>query len=322
LFQNLTQLRTLELNDCGLSHPPEEDVFSTSIYEDFQELHLAKNPLVMTESEPLLPRQLTNVQVLDMSNCNLRTLPRDAFVETPKITTLKLSGNSFGPDSLDLEFIKQLTHLETLDLSNCNLNHLSPNVFANSPNITSLKLTGNPWICSCSIYDLWEWAAVTKGNLTILVGSTTSREDVGTGSGRRKKGLVCHYESNRVQSPKTPSRTRTRGLHANRTWAKFVKESDCVSNRDPKAERYVDDGIIGRSISFYLEDPPPTWLVVGACVSVLIFLAMAVGTGMAFFLRKGKKKNFAKYPALAIDLEDMQSVAEVAPKRRRNQKNV
>jgi Leucine-rich repeat (LRR) protein len=322
LFQNLTQLRTLELNDCGLSHPPEEDVFSTGIYEDFQELHLAGNPLVIKESEPLLPRQLTNVQVLDMSNCNLRTLPKDAFAKTPKITTLKLRGNSIGPDSPGLEFIKQLTHLETLDLSNCNLNHLSPNVFANNPNITSLKLTGNPWICSCSIYELWEWATVTKGNLAILAGSTTSPEDISTGSGRRKRGLFCHYEPNRLPSPKTPSRTRTRDLHASRTWAKYVKESDCVSNRGPKAERYVDEGIIESSISFYLEDSPPTWLVVGACVLVLIFLVMAVGTGMAFFLTKGKKKNIGRYPAHAIDVEDVQSVAEDVPKRRRNQKHI
>jgi Leucine-rich repeat (LRR) protein len=325
LFQNLTQLRSLELNDCGLSHPPEEDVFSTAIYEDFQELHLAGNPLAITESEQLLPRQLTNVQVLDMSNCNLRTLPKDAFTKTPKITTLKLSGNSIGPDSLNLEFIKQLPHLENLDLSNCNLNHLSPNVFANNPNITSLKLSGNPWICGCNIYELWEWASVRKGNLAILVGSTTSPEDITTGSARRKKGLFCHYESNRLPSPKTPSRIRMKDLHASRTWAKYVKESDCVSKGEPTAERYIDDGIIDKSIAFYIEDSPPSWLVVAACVSVLIFLAMAAGTGMAFFLTKGKKRNVGRYPSSASDVEDVQSAVEeeeVVPKRRRNQKNV
>jgi hypothetical protein len=259
-----------------------------------------------------------------MSNCNLRTLPKDAFLRTPKITALKLSGNHIGPDSLELEFIKQLPHLETLDLSNCNLNHLSRNVFSNSPNITSLKLTGNPWICDCRIYELWEWASATKGNLAILVGSTTSPEDISTGSGKRKKGLSCHYESSRLPSPKTPSRTRIKDLHASRTWAKYVKESDCVSNGGLKAERYVDDRIIERDVASYLEDSPPAWLVVAACVSVLIFLAMAVGTSMALFLGRGKKKDVGRYSSPAIDVEDVQSVkeAEIIPKRRRNQKAV
>jgi hypothetical protein len=245
-------------------------------------------------------------------------------MKTPKITTLKLSGNHIGPGSLDLEFIKQLTHLETLDLSNCNLSHLSPNVFSNNPNITSLKLTGNPWICGCSIYELWEWASVTKGNLTILVGSTTSPEDISTGSGKRKKGLFCHYESNRLPSPKAPSRTRIKDLHASRTWAKYIKESDCVSNRGPKAERYVNDRITEDGAAFYLEDSPPTLLLVAACTSLLIFLAMIFGTCMALFLKRGRKKNIARYSASAIDVEDVQSVieVEVTPKRRRSQRAV
>jgi Leucine-rich repeat (LRR) protein len=329
LFQNLTQLRTLELNDCGLSHPPEEDVFSTGIYEDFQELHLAGNPLVITESEPLLPRQLTNVQVLDMSNCNLRTLPKDAFLKTPKITTLKLAGNSIGPDSPGLEFLKRLTDLETLDLSNCDLNHLSPNVFANNPNITSLKLTGNPWICTCGIYKLWEWATVTKGNLAILVGSTTSPEDISTGSGRRKRGLFCHYESNSLPSPKTPSGTRSRDLHASRTWAKYVKESDCVPKGGPEAERYVDDGIIVRGTSFYtgMDDLPPAELIKEAYSLLYMFLFIIVVTCVVLLVIKCQKKNKGRYLEHAIDVEDVQSIAEVAPvqsiaevapKRRRN----
>jgi Leucine-rich repeat (LRR) protein len=317
LFQNLTQLRILKLNDCGLNHPPEEDVFSTDIYEDFHELHLARNPLVITESEPLLPRQLSNAQILDMSKCNLKTLPRNAFKSTPKITKLKLSGNHIGSDSSDLQFLTQLPHLESLDLSNCNLSQLSPQVFSNNPNLTSLTLTANPWRCDCSIYELWEWASVTKGNLAILVGSTTSPEDIRTGSGKRKKGLFCHYEANSFPSPKTPSRIRTRDLHASRTWAKYVKESDCVSSNGPKAERYI-------AYRNTEEDSPPTWNFMVACVSVLIFLAVVGGIAVALLLRRGKKENIGRYSVSTKDLEDMESVkeAEVMPKRRRNQKSV
>jgi len=318
LFQNLTQLRTLELNDCGLNHPPEEDVFSTAIYEDFQALHLAGNPLVYTESDRLLPRQLTNVRVLDMSRCNLRTLPKDAFKDTPNITTLKLSGNYIGPESRDIEFIRQLPHLETLDLSNCMLNNLSPDVFSNNPNLTSLLLTGNPWKCDCNIYDLWEWACFTKRNLAVLVGSTTSPEDLSTGSGKRKKGLYCHYEVNSFPSPKMPSRLRIKDLNAGRTWAKYVKESECVSSRKPRAEKYMADRITDGRTSLYVEDSPPTWIVAIACVALLIFVGTAVGTAVVLF----KKQNVGRYSMSARDLGNVTSAEEmeVIPKRRTNQK--
>ena len=322
LFQNLTQLRTLELNDCGLSRPPEEDVFSTAVYEDFQELHLAGNPLVITESDPLLPRQLTNVRVLDMSRCNLRTLPKDAFKGTPNITMLKLSGNYIGPESHDVEFIKQLPHLESLDLSNCMLNQLSPDVFSNNPNLTSLLLTGNPWKCDCNIYELWEWASLTKGNLAILAGSTTSPEDFSIGNGKRKKGLYCHYEVNSFSSPKIPSRPRIKDLLAGRTWAKYVKESDCVSSRKPRAERYMAIRIIEDRGTFYVEDSPPTWTVVVACVSFFIFAGIAVGIGMVMLLKKVRKQNTGRYEISASDLGDVKSVdeTEIIQTRRRSQK--
>lgn len=326
LFQNLTQLRTLELNHCGLSQPPEEDVFNSAVYEDFQELRLAGNPLVISDSQLLLPRQLSNVHLLDMSNCNLKTLTKEAFKNTPKITNLKLSGNEIGAVSSDLEFIEQLPHLESLDISNCRFKHLSSDVFSNTPNITSLKLTGNPWKCDCKIFEMWEWASVTKGNLAVLVGSTTSPEDVTTGSGKRKKELFCAYDANSIPSPKTPSRIRVKDLHANRTWAKYVKESNCGSSRTPKSERYMSDiNIDGRAESaiFYVDDSPPTWIVIAACVSILIFLTTAAGIGMIFLLR-AKRVTVGKYSKSAIAPEDGDYVREVEiiPKRRRNPKLV
>ena len=321
LFQNLTQLRTLELNDCGLNHPPEEDVFSTAIYEDFQELHLAGNPLVYNESDPLLPHQLSNLRVLDMSRCNLRTLPKDAFKDTPKITKLKLSGNYIGPESRDVEFVKQLPHLENLDLSNCFINHLSPEVFSNNPNLTSLLLTGNPWKCDCNIFELWEWASFTKGNLAVLVGSTTSPEDLSTGSGKRKKELFCHYEVNSFPSPKMPSRIRIKDTHASRTWAKYVKESECISSRKPRAERYMADRITDDRTYFYTEHSTPTWIVAVACVAFFILVATLVGIAVVSLVKKFKEKNGGRYSMSARDLGDARDAEEmeVIPKRRTNQ---
>jgi hypothetical protein len=250
-------------------------------------------------------------------------LPKDAFKDTPKITTLKLSGNYIGLESREIEFIKQLPHLETLDLSNCMLNQLSPEVFSNNRNLTSVLLTGNPWKCDCYIFELWEWACFTKGNLALLVGSTTSPEDLSTGSGKRKKGLYCHYEFDSFPSPKMPSRMRIKDLHGSRTWAKYVKESDCVSSRKPRAEKYMADRITDGRTSFYV-DSPPTWIVAVACVAFFIFFVTAVGTVVVLLLKKFRKQNVGRHSMSAGYLGDVGSVEEmeVIPKRRTNQKIV
>jgi hypothetical protein len=200
------------------------------------------------------------------------------------------------------------------------LNHLSSEAFSNNTNLTSLLLTGNPWKCDCNIYDLWEWASVTKRNLAVLVGSTTSPEDLSTGSGKRKKGLFCHYDVNGFPSPKIPSRLRIKDLHAGRTWAKYVKESDCVSNRKPRAEMYMAEPIIEGRTSLYLGDSPPTWIIVVACISFSIFVGTAVGTAVLFLLKKFRKQNVGRCSMSARDLGDVGSVEEMAviPKRRTN----
>jgi hypothetical protein len=194
-------------------------------------------------------------------------------------------------------------------------------VFSNNPNLTSLLLTGNPWKCDCNLYELWEWASFTKGNLAVLVGSTTTPEDLSTGSGKRKRGLYCHYEVNSFPSPKMPSRIRIKDQHAARTWAKYVKESGCVSSRKPRAEMYMADRITDGRTLFYIEDSPPTWIVALACVAFLIFVATAVGTAVVLLLQKFKKKNAERYSMSARDLGDVRSVEEmeVIPKWRTNQ---
>lgn len=328
LFQNLTHLRTLELNNCGLSHPPEEDLFNAAVYEDFQELHMSGNPLVITDSDPLLPHQLSNVQILDMSNCGLNVFPNNSFMSTPKITNLKLSGNQFGSNSQNLGFMKELPHIEQLDLSNCNLSRISLSVVSNTPNISSLKLTGNPWICDCYIKELWDWASITKGNLGILVGATTAPEDVTTGSGKRKKGLLCHYDINSFASPKTPSRTRMRDLHASRPWAKYLKEADCgPTNQDIKFQRYISDRLVvgGKEMSvMFIDESPPTWLIAIASMAIVVFLITSVATVITIIIRRTKKEKTDKYSRTSSDQDTMEQFQEIGAisKRRRSQKYV
>lgn len=45
LFQNLTHLETLELNNCGLVRAINPVVFDNATYSDLRELRLAGNPL-------------------------------------------------------------------------------------------------------------------------------------------------------------------------------------------------------------------------------------------------------------------------------------
>ena len=328
LFQNLTHLRTLEINNCGLSHPPESSLFNPAVYEDFQELHMSGNPLVITDTDPLLPHQLSNVQILDLSNCGLNVLLNNSFVSTPKITELKLSGNQFGSNPRALQIIKTLPHVEKIDVSNCNLSSLSVSVFSNTPNITSLKLIGNPWKCECYIHDLWEWAAVTKKNLEILVGATTAPEDVSTRSGKRKKGLLCHYDTNSFISPKTPSRSRMRDLHANRPWAKYMKESNCPpSHEGVQFQRYISDRLVvgGRKMSVtYIEDSPPTWLIAVASVAVVVFLITAIATVITMIIRKTRNQGANKYSTTSLEQMDLEELKEIGavPKRRKNEKFV
>ncbi|PSN46923.1 hypothetical protein C0J52_14917 [Blattella germanica] len=325
LFQNLTHLRKLELNHCDLSHPPREDLFKAGVYEDFEELHMSGNPLFITDSEPLLPYQLSNVQIIDISNCNLNVLPNNAFNSTPKIESLNLSGNQFGSNVTHIEFIKELTHLRTLDLRNCNLSHLSPNIFSNSPNITSLKLSGNPWKCDCYIHDLWAWASVWKHNISVLVGAVTVPEDIVTGRGKRKKGLHCHYDITNIPAPQRQSRTRPKDIHTNRTWAKYVKESYCMTSLDFKYERYQAEKapFAEEELNMiYVEELPPTWLITVGAMSIIIFLIIAIVTGTGMILRRSKKERSKNYLKASFDLQDIDQTKEVTAKRRRNQKFV
>lgn len=227
LFQNLTKLEVLELNDCGLEHPPDAQVFSNDqSYANLQELRLAGNPLVLTEGEPLLPRQFSGLKTLDISRCNITRLPRDLFVTTPNITSLSLAGNllgSTGDGSFDSAFLEYVASLESLDISYCNLSRISPQSFVVSVNLTSLRLVGNPWKCECYIADMWSWASVSRGNLGILDAATVAPE----GPAKRKKPLSCHYDGAVSVNQRPRSRLRHRDIGSERTWGRFVKEADC-----------------------------------------------------------------------------------------------
>lgn len=248
LFGNLTHLESLELNSCGLKKPFNATVFFNNLpYTDLKELQLAGNPLVTTSNTSLLPKQLSRLEKLDLSNCNTSYLPIDAFINTPNIKELILNNNRFK--SSDLTFLEKLQSLEVLDMRHNNLSSFSPSIISANSAISKIKLVGNPWICDCNVAELWDWAALHKGDISILEGSTLAQEDVSVGKQKRKKLLTCNYDVkiqpipivvNKTAAGRRPFSKANRTLtQTNRTWAKYVRESGCEQLINLRDKRFI-----------------------------------------------------------------------------------
>lgn len=237
LFSNLTSLESLELNFCGLRRTLNATVFFNNFtYTDLMELQLAGNPLRVSPTGPLLPKQLSRLQTLDLSNCNLTYLPTDAFYWARNITHLYLSRNYFShPD--ELKFLTMLNKLKLLDLTHNVLSTLSYKQLDSLRDLEKLKLVGNPWKCNCSIAEIWDWALIKKKDITVLEGSQVTAEDVKAGKEKRKRLLLCYYDlkieqplmkSNKTVPGRLPFVNPAKLITAtNRTWAKYVRESGC-----------------------------------------------------------------------------------------------
>ncbi|CAG9796881.1 unnamed protein product [Diatraea saccharalis] len=238
LFGNLTQLTTLELEFCGLKRPLNSNAFFKNLtYMDLREIRLGGNPLVIPASGPLFPKRLSQITIMDLSNCNITYLNRDAFKNTENITDLNLASNRIESKEDSLQFLARLHHLEKINLSNNNLTTIDPEVFVNNPKLHSLNLVGNPFICDCKIAEMWDWANMIKGNLDFLIGAKSAEKDIVVKGNKKKKHLYCHYNETQIRNhtisvnKTVPGRRpfmKPRELTlANRTWAKYVRESGC-----------------------------------------------------------------------------------------------
>lgn len=300
LFGNLTRLESLELNFCGLRRPLNATLFFNNFtYTDLTELQLAGNPLRVSKTGPLLPKQLSRLQTLDLSNCNLTFLPPEAFYWTRNITNLILSGNHFTSPN-DFRFLEILPKLELLDLRYNNLTTFSPKEFSFNPNVEKLKLIGNPWVCDCSVAELWDWALIEKGDLGILEGSTSIVEHVTVGkTNKRKKLLICNYDTttqplpiiiNKTVNGRRPFIKSQRILSGtNRTWAKYVRESNCEQSpnlkRTPRAaQKFLDEGV---TMSF-APLVANSWS--GAAINaILVYITLMTLIGIAFIVVKRRR---------------------------------
>ncbi|XP_017754347.1 PREDICTED: leucine-rich repeat-containing protein 70-like [Eufriesea mexicana] len=231
LFANLTRLESLELNNCDLKTPIDPKVFGDHDSTNIVELKLSGNPLEVPENGSLLPTQFSNIEILDLSNCNLIHLNENLFSRTKYLTQLNLSGNSIaGPENLVC--LKKLRMLEHLDLSNNYLRTINPRVFKANPRLLTVNLLGNPFMCNCFITDMWDWAMQVKKDLHVLVGSQPANFE--TGAAKLRKSLSCTYDeatyrqlTEQARASADQRRLRKGDLTPTRTWAKYVRESNC-----------------------------------------------------------------------------------------------
>ncbi|XP_018326022.1 toll-like receptor 3 isoform X2 [Agrilus planipennis] len=298
LFGGLTQLESLELNNCGLRRPLNATLFFNNLtYTGLKELQLAGNPLQVAKHGPLLPKQFSELLSLDLSYCNLSFLPPEAFFWTRNLTHLILAGNRFSSTE-GLAFLELLPKLEVLDLRFNNLSRFSPKDIAVNSNIQKLKLIGNPWICDCSVADLWDWANLEKSNLGVLEGSMLNMEDVTVGKTKKKKLLLCSYDSkvpmpiivNKTATGRRPFQNHRLLVSTNRTWAKYVRESGCDQKispvRVPRSIKYViDDKIVLKT-----ETGPNTWIY-PALYALSAYVAIMAVVAVIYLLNY-KKKGF------------------------------
>lgn len=238
LFGNLTKLQRLELKNCHFRTPLDSKVFGDRKLASIIELSLSGNPLAIPKTGSLLSEQLSSVEKLDLSNCSINKLNDNIFLYNENITELNLSGNNL---SGDLGFLKNLSRLTNLNLSHNNLTTIKPAMLSNNSQLRKLNLIGNSFVCNCSIVEMWEWAINKVGGKDLydfLIGSQPT--EFGTGIGKLgaakvKKSLSCVYDNetykkitaNKMQDRNGKSISRKGDFTQYRTWAKYIRESNC-----------------------------------------------------------------------------------------------
>jgi len=228
IFENLKSLRVLELNNCGLTSLSNILFFDDfPYYPNLVELRISGNPIQTPEGKSIFPFNMTNLNHLDMSKCNMSYLPEEYFVSTPNLKQLLLNDNNLKGGENNMTFMKRLTNIEELNLSFNNMTSIDPNVFVNNSGLMTLKLIGNPWICNCYVVDMWNWAVSVSEITDVLVGSMriySYKDDMKT------KYLTCDYDPE--ITPTMNSRTQSmlsskRGFKASFTWQRYAYNAIC-----------------------------------------------------------------------------------------------
>jgi Leucine-rich repeat (LRR) protein len=136
IFENNSSIKEIELRGLHLSHLNES--FRAPI--GLQMLHIHQNSLPLLVS-PLVFRNLTQLQTLDLVGNQIVRLPVDLFVGLSQLNILDLSFNPI--DQLPDNIFAPLVRLEQLVMRNNRLTRLDPNLFAGLSQVRLLDLSYN-----------------------------------------------------------------------------------------------------------------------------------------------------------------------------------
>ena len=137
VFDNLTELLTLDLSHNSLSHTLPVDVFNS--LQKLKTLDLSNNRI------EILPRTVLDSQrqllTLDLSNNELCLLPNELFLMLGKIISVNICCNNLTINAS--QTFESLTQLKILDMSKNNIEHLPLYLFESTSNLLSLEISEN-----------------------------------------------------------------------------------------------------------------------------------------------------------------------------------
>uniref|UniRef100_A0A8C5M2I8 Toll like receptor 7 n=1 Tax=Leptobrachium leishanense TaxID=445787 RepID=A0A8C5M2I8_9ANUR len=164
-FKKLSKLSKLDISYNSLSFIG-LDVFE-GMPPNLIELNLTGNNLIVFDWGSL--HLLKNLQVLDLSDNSLTTVPRELANCTNSIKKLILHNNQIK--TLTPHFLRDVVQLKNLDLSDNKIEIIDQSSFPENvlDNLDWLVLQGNPFKCTCDAIWLVSWINRTKVAIPNLV---------------------------------------------------------------------------------------------------------------------------------------------------------
>ncbi len=165
MFDGLKKLETLDLHFNSVA------AIQPRVFQNLRKLRVLNLGLVFDKIETGLVlyndsfRNLSELNSLSLSGCNLTELPPEIFSELKRLENLDLNENAFSSfptralrsatnlqrlainrcpfEELPENALLDLPKLKSLDLSRCFLRHLSANLFQNNTQLEKLDLSSN-----------------------------------------------------------------------------------------------------------------------------------------------------------------------------------
>ncbi len=161
-MKNLTYL-ILQNNQINFEH------YSRFLYNmpNLEVAVLRSNVVSFGTGEPRsdLFRDNPRLQVLDLSGCGIRNIPRGQLEKLKQLREIDVSSNELEAFDLDLG---RLCHLERLNLSGNSISYLPQSVtdsldrLVSTGTVITLDLSRNPLMCQCPTLDFIQWIQRTK----------------------------------------------------------------------------------------------------------------------------------------------------------------